>query len=104
MATDVVVVRLNGGPAAGAVVELPANQVDRLDIRRLTITPTGKLYCRTTQRYVSGAVVVERPGPAKPKRERRPRPSSNLELRENELPQHKPSKARPPRATAPRTG
>jgi len=99
---DVVVVRLNGGPASGAVLEVNADRVAELDLPQLTVTPAGRLYDRRARRYVPGAVVVERPDGTPGKPPMRGRPSTNLGLRSGQVPEHRPSLPRPPRATAPR--
>lgn len=99
---DVVVVRLHGGDVDGAVIEVNADRVAELDLRQLTVTPAGRLYDRRKRTYVPSAVVVERPDGCPGKPPMRRRPSTNLGLRSGQVPEHRPSLPRPPRATAPR--
>ena len=57
------VVELRGGPASGAIVEVPEIRVSELvdDIAYLSISPAGLLYNRQKGAYVTGAEVVHNP-------------------------------------------
>jgi hypothetical protein len=121
---------LHGGQVSGVVVAAASQAaIDQLKLGRLTLAAGGRLYDRGRRQYVSGVTVVDRldekaapaddvvetpavevapepvveEKPAPKKRAPRKRPSTNVALRETELPEHKPAKPRPPRATVPTT-
>jgi len=59
----VVTVNLCGGPASGAVVEVPPKRMSEivLDAFHLSVSPAGLLYNRRLGAYVQGAEVVVNP-------------------------------------------
>ena len=54
---------LTGGPASGAVVEVPPQRMQEIvsDVAHLSVSVAGLLYNRRAGRYVQGAVVVVNP-------------------------------------------
>jgi hypothetical protein len=58
---DVVVVRIRGGRASGAVVEMPIERMVELEVSSLSVSPAGLLHDDRAGRYVPGAVVVVNP-------------------------------------------
>jgi hypothetical protein len=55
------IVRFLGGPASGAVVEVPTERVEALHPGHVSVSPAGLLYDRNAGRYVQGAVVIVNP-------------------------------------------
>lgn len=95
-----VVVKVQGGPdrIRGAVFTVPDGVADGLRIADLVVTDAQMLYDRRARRYVRGATVQELP-PTHPGYVARPSP--NVELRDSTIPEHTPSRPRPPKATVP---
>lgn len=59
-------VKLHGGPLHGAVLEVPADLVDRLNPGHLTITSGGTVFDRKRGQAVRGAKVLKAPVPRQP--------------------------------------